>query len=126
MTFTFDPDLGDNISLVRFHCGDTSDAGHFVDDATITYLLADNDNEIGKVVILCIKYILTQLSQPDFSVGWMNVSNAQARDGYENMLVRKAQEFSVSIGGVRQSVTVKNISRSDSYQTSSDYSGGLP
>jgi len=37
MTFSFDENLADDVSLVRFHIGDTDDAGHFLEDETIQY-----------------------------------------------------------------------------------------
>ena len=126
MTYTFNPSLADNVSLVRFHTGDNHDDGHFVEDETIRYLLTVNNNDVGLSVVAVLKYIVSQLSQPNFSVGWMNVDNATACTAYKELLIRKAQEFSTTISGVSQAVTVKSVSRSDSYQTSNDYSGGLP
>jgi hypothetical protein len=126
MTYTFDPALADNVSLVRFHCGDNHDEGHFLENETVQYFITLDNGEIGKAVVKSIQYIITQLSTPNFSVGWMNVSTGTALAGYEKMLIRKAQEFNLNISGVIAATSVKNVSRSDSYQTDNIYTGGPP
>jgi hypothetical protein len=132
MTFTFNNSLGDNVSLVRFHIGDTSDKGHYLEDETIRYFI--NTGSVGSAVIACIKYIITQLSSPNFRLDWLTVSNEQARAGYETLLKMKQQEFGISSATV--SCTIKHAHRADSYEYSDtvnydglhydDPSGGAP
>lgn len=124
MTYTFDPDLSDDVSLVRFHIGDNNSEGHYLEDETIQYFVTSSD--VGHAVVAGLKYIIQQLSMPGFSVGWMNVSNADARAGYEKMLLMKAQEFGLSATGAMMGVSIRAPSRADSYQTSNNYNGGLP
>jgi hypothetical protein len=115
MTFTFDPSLANDVSLVRFHIGDNSDEGHYLDDETIQYFVTLSG--VGTAVIRCIQYIITQLSQPDFRKDWMSVSSGEARKGYEALLKTKAQEFSISISGAVMTSSVTLPFRPDSYQT---------
>lgn len=121
MSYYFNPALSDNVSLVRFHIGDTNEDGHYLDNETIQYFVTADG--VGKAVIKCIRYIITQLSQPDFRQDWMSVSNAEARKGYETLLKEKAQELNVSLTGAVMSSTIANPYRGDSYQTDSTYDG---
>lgn len=118
MTFTFDTSLATDLALVRFHTGDTNQDGHYLEDETITYFVNNYDMETA--VIQCIKYIITQLSTPDFRKDWLSVSNEQARAGYENLLKSKAIEFGISLSGAVASSTISLPYDADSYQDSSD------
>jgi hypothetical protein len=116
-TFTFDNTLSDDLALVRFHIGDTDSAGYYLADETITALLTI-EGSVGAAVIACIKYIITQLSAPNFRYDFLSVSNEQARQGFENLLKTKAMEFGVSPSGVTASSTISLPYRADSYQHS--------
>ena len=118
MTFTFDPTLATDLSTVRFHIGDTNEAGHFLEDETITSLLTSTD--LAHAVISCIRYIITQLSQPDFKLDWMSVSNMKdARVGFEGLLKTKAQEFGISATGAVAVSSISSAHRADSYENES-------
>lgn len=118
MTFSFDPSLASDIALVRFHIGDTNEAGHYLENETINYFLTNHD--LGTAVIRCIQYIITQLSTPNFRLDWLTVSNEQARAGYEALLKQKAVELSVNLSGAVASSTISLPYNADSYQDSSD------
>lgn len=118
MTFSFNASLANDLSLVRFHIGDTNADGHYLENETISYFLTNYD--IGTAVIRCIQYIITQLSQPDFRLDWMTVSNQTAREGYEKLLKVKAIELGISLSGAYASSTVSLPYRADSYQDSSE------
>jgi len=117
MAFTFDPSLSTELAQVRFHIGDTSEAGAYLQDATITALLA-SEGSVEGAVIASIRYILTQLSVPNFKKDWLSVDYETARQGYEKMLKDKAREFGISLGSSWSS-SVSNMYRADSYQYSS-------
>jgi len=121
MSFTFDPALADDVSLVRFHIGDNSPDGHYLEDATIQYFVTASG--VGTAVIRSIQYIITQLSQPDFRKDWLSVSNGEARKGYETLLKAKAQEFGISVSNVTMTSSVSNPYRSDSYMTTGTQDG---
>ena len=59
MSFSFDPTLSDDVSLVRFHIGDTDEEGYFLDDETIQYWV--NQDNVNSAVVSCIRFILSQL-----------------------------------------------------------------
>lgn len=118
MTFKFDPTLQDDVSLVRFHIGDTKPQGHYLEDETIKRFVDLTDWK--HAVITCIMYIITQLSQPDFVKDWLEVSNAKAREGYENLLKEKRVEL--RIGTFTATSTMSLPTRADSFQINNDYS----
>lgn len=117
MAFTFDASLGDDVSLVRFHIGDTDADGYYLEDETIQYFV--DAGSVGSAVIASIKYIITQLSKPDFRKDWLAVSNmAQARKGFEDLLAKKEAEFGLQ--DVSASATISLPYRADSLQDSDE------
>jgi hypothetical protein len=116
MTFTYNPALSNDVSLVRFHIGDTNADGAFLEDETINYLVTTYS--VGEAVVRSIQYIITQLSQPDFKLDWLSVSNKEARTGYEKLLKEKAQELGIRLSKLTPSSTISQPYRADSYQDS--------
>jgi hypothetical protein len=121
MSFTFDPALANDVSLVRFHIGDTNEIDHRLEDATIQYFVTASG--VGEAVVKCIQYIITSMSAPDERTGNYSKSFANARAGYEALLKAKAQEFGVSLSGVTMSSTVSLPWRPDSYMTDGTQDG---
>jgi len=125
MTFSYNAALSTNISLVRFHIGDTNEDGAFLADETINYFITTYS--VNEAIVRCIQYIITQLSQPDFRLDWMQVSNKEARAGYEKLLKQKAQEFGIRLSKVTPTSTISLPYRADSYQDSdNDVYDGSP
>lgn len=124
MTYTFNAALADDVSLVRFHVGDTNTDGHYLEDETIQYFVTNYG--VSKAVVRCIVYIITQLSQPNFRLDWLSVSNEQAREGYEKLLKQKAIELGVSLSGAVASASISLPMRADSYQDSAYPEDGAP
>ncbi|HEY6021341.1 MAG TPA: hypothetical protein VIY48_15990 [Candidatus Paceibacterota bacterium] len=118
MTFTFDASLATDLAKVRFHTGDTHSEGYYLADETINALVT-SEGSVGGAVVACLKYIITQLSTPNFRLDWLTVSNEQARDGYEKLLKSKALEFGISLSKVTASSTISLPYRADSYQYTS-------
>ena len=113
--FTYNTDLSDDVSLVRFHIGDTNEEGFYLDNGTIQYFVTAGS--VGSAVIACIKYIISQLSKPDFRLDWMAVSNMEAaRKGFENLLAQKVAEFGLPL--YTASSTISQPYRADSKQDS--------
>jgi|SRR3972149_3086080 len=130
MTITFDNTLSTNLALVRFHIGDIDPEGAYLQDETINALLV-SEGSVGATVISCIRFIITQLSQPDFKLDWMSVSNAEARKGFQEMLKQKSQEFGISYTGAVAVSTISLPHRADSkenvdnvYDNTSSYLAG--
>jgi hypothetical protein len=118
MTFTYDASLSDNVSLVRFHIGDNKVEGHYLEDEEIQHFITAGS--VGSAVVVCIKYIISQLSQPDFKKDWLSVSREAAREGYEKLLKNKSQEFGISLSNLTATATISQPYRSDSYQDSDE------
>ena len=118
MTFTFDTTLSTDLAKVRFHIGDTSSDGAYLADETIIALLT-SEGSVAGAVIACIRYIITQLSSPNFRLDWLTVSNEKAREGFEKLLKDKAQELGVNLSGATATSTISLPYRRDSYQYTS-------
>ncbi len=80
--------------------------------------LVASEGSVGGAVIASIRYIISQLSSPDFKLDWLSVSNKEARAGFELLLKQKAQELGVSLGATASS-TINNAYRADSDQYTS-------
>ena len=120
MTFTWDTTLSTNLALVRFHIGDTNSSGYWLTDETITALLT-SESSVGGATIAALKYIIAQLSRPDFTADWLHVSNGEARKGYQAMLAEMRREFGVPA----VSCSAVHVYRADSLATEEpDYSDG--
>jgi len=123
MTYTFDPALTTEKDFVRFHIGDTSSEGHYLEDETIQALLLSSTME--EVVIQSIRYVLTQLSQPNFTQDWLSVDLKTAREGFEKLLKEKAKELGVSTGATATS-SISLPRRADSYEEADRVVDGAP
>ncbi len=117
-TFTFDNTLSTDLALVRFHVGDTSSDGNYLWDETITALVT-SEGSVGGAVVASIKYILTQLSTPNFRQDWLTVDYEKARMGFESLLTKKSQEFGVSASGITATTSISLPYRADSDQYTS-------
>jgi hypothetical protein len=113
MTFTFDNTLSTDLALVRFHIGDTHSDGYYLADETINYLVTTHG--VAGAVIRSIEYIITQLSQPNFKLDWLSVTNSEARAGYEKLKKEKEQELGIATGAIATS-TITHSHRADSYE----------
>ena len=117
MTYTFDPSLADDVSYIRFQIGDTNTSGMFLQDETVQAIF-DMSDDYGDAIVECIQYIITQLSQPNFSLDWLNVSGMEsARAGYEKLLERRKVEYSIQRMVVTSTIALPY--RADSNQDSS-------
>lgn len=119
MTFTFDINLANDEDKVRFHIGDTDSNGNYLPDETITALLT-SEGTVGGAVIQSIKYIISQLSSPNFKLDWLSVSNEKAREGFKELLIIKSQEFGISLSGLSATATIGLPYRADSDQDSDE------
>ncbi len=122
MTFSYDTSLAADGDIVRFDLGDTHTNGADLAADTITALLT-SEGSVGGAVIASIKFIITQLSSPNFKLDWMSVTNQEARMGFENMLKLKAQEFGISASGLLATASISLPSRADSNQSDNVYDG---
>ena len=132
MTYSFDDSLATDVDVVRFKIGDNHEDGHYLENETIQYYITAGS--VGSAVVACIKYIITQLSTPDFRQDWDSVTFASARAGYETLLKQMQQEYGIS--SISAKCTIKHAHRADSYEYNTevnsdgshydDPSGGAP
>jgi hypothetical protein len=101
MTFTFAGDLAIDRDFVRFEVGDTTEDSAWLSDEIIASLVTQAGSKQGAVV-RALKFIIMQLSKPDFKADWLSVTNGEARKGYQAMLADKQKEY--GIGGISASV----------------------
>lgn len=120
MTFSYNPAIVSDRDLVRFHIGDVHEDGSYLPDETIDYLVTTHG--MAGAVIRAIDFIITQLSQPNFKLDWLSVTNSEARAGFEKLKHEKEQELGISSGAIATS-TVSLPYRADSYMTTSDQDG---
>jgi len=108
MTFSFGDDLTDDNDYVRFETSDTISPG-FMSDELITSLIATQGSN-NAAVIKGLRFIILQLSRPDFTADWLSVSNAEAKKGYQDMLNDKLIEFGIA----KRTATTTHTYRADS------------
>lgn len=116
MTATFDPSLVDDVSLVRFHIGDTDTSTPYIQDETISALL-ESEGSVGAAVIACLIHIIALFSVPNFRKDWLSVDSSTARDGFTDLLNMKRQEF--GLFGVTVEASISLPYRADNNQNSS-------
>lgn len=112
MTFTYTPAAPDDTTWVRFHIHDTVESESYLSDEEIGMALS-NYGSVAAASIACIKSIIATLSKPDFRADWLQVSNAEARKGYETLLREKRAEFGIPA----VSASGQSVYRADSLQT---------
>jgi hypothetical protein len=119
VAFTFASNLSTDLAKVRFHIGDTDADGYYLQDETINALIT-SEGSVGAAAIACIKYIISQLSKPNFKLDWMSVSDMQeARKGYQELLSQKVTEF--GLPRYTASSTISLPYRADSGQDSDEW-----
>lgn len=95
MTFTYTPASPDDVTRVRFALGDTLEAQAIFSDEEISFTLSEAGS-VGAAVVMCIRTIIAQLSEPDFQADWLRVSASEARKSWERMLSEKKREYGIS------------------------------
>lgn len=111
MTFTYTPETPTDTTRVRFALGDVTDGENFLSDEEIGMALSESGSWQA-AVISCIKTIIARLSRPDFRADWLQVSNAEARKGYETLLREKRAEYGIPAISARG----QSVYRADSLQ----------
>lgn len=121
MTFTFGADLTVDRDFVRFHTGDTVEAQAYLTDELIASLISVEGSKEA-AVIAALNYIITRLSQPNFTADWLTVDLRSARAGYRDLLNSKYGELGIT----RFTASVVHVYRADSTATEEpDYSEGI-
>jgi hypothetical protein len=122
MTFTYSEDLSVDRDYVRFMTGDTTSGENFLSDEIIASLITTEGTK-QKAVIAALRYIIRQLSKPNFRADWLQIDYASARQGYEKVLRDLLTEFGLSTLEVSSVQTYRGDSDT---VTEPDYTGGRP
>lgn len=122
MSFSFSPALSDDLSIVRRYIGDIDADGFYLEDATITALIASEGGN-KEAALECVEFIITQLQQPNFKKDWLSVTNDKAAEGWERTLSRLRKKWGLPVTTSRSTVQTVSVFRSDSYQSDGDYDG---
>jgi hypothetical protein len=124
--------MASDIDIVRFKIGDNREDGHYLEDEEIQYHITAGS--VGSAAVACIRYIITQLSTPNFRQDWNSVDFEKARVGFETLLKEMRQEYGIYTATAKS--TIKHAHRADSYEYNTevnsdgshydDPSGGAP
>ena len=120
MTVTYDTDLSTDLANVRFLIGDTNTEGAYLQDETINALIT-SQGSVGLAAVQCVRYIIRMLSQPDFKEDWLSVSNAEAKQGYKDILKELEQEYGTNVSGVTFGTNIEHRYRQDSEMEDGDW-----
>lgn len=98
MGFTYTPGSPDDITRVRFHIGDTTEAtALFPNDDEITFAIS----EVGtweKAVLYCIENVLARINaDPDFTFDELKIDQDSGRKHWVTLLGIKRQQFGLSV-----------------------------
>ena len=98
MSFTYTPASPNDITRVRFHLADTTEATALFSDDDITFVIAEEGTWQG-AVIACLKNLIARVSvEPDYQADWLRVSYPNGLTGLQKMLAIKSAEFGISAG----------------------------
>lgn len=123
MTFSYSASEATGLDQVRGLIGDTVDAGHFLEDETITAVLAANDAEVGVSAVECVHRILAQIakkvdrSHPD----GISTSRTQMTQHYRDLLRDLEARFGQSRGGVEMFVGGSSKAENDAFAANADF-----
>lgn len=93
MTFTYNLTTPDDITRVRFHLGDTTEATAIFSDEEITFITSEAGTW-QRAVIECIRSVMARLAaEPDMTADWLRVDWRRATENWKLLLSEKAQEF---------------------------------
>lgn len=96
MTFTYNLTSPDDITRVRFHLGDTTEATAIFSDEEITFVISEAGTW-QKAVIACIRSVMARLAaEPDMQADWLKIDWRRSADNWKLLLSEKAQEFGIS------------------------------
>ena len=95
MTFTYSPGTSpSDLTLVRYHIGDTVESGALWSDEEINMVLSQ-ESSVGAAVVSLIQSTIAIYSEPDFKADWLTVSPSKAVAGLQRLLLAKRKEFGI-------------------------------
>lgn len=119
MGFTYTPSATpDDVTLVRYHIGDTDAEAAIFSDEEIGMVLA-MELSVGAAVVSLIKTIISKLAmEPDTTADWLTISWRRSSDAWLKLLAEKKRDFGM---GFTMTTTSTDIYRKDSQQGGAGY-----
>lgn len=97
MTFTYSlVSPYTDVSRVRFHIRDTDSSAAMFSDEEITFRISESGDWQHAVIDLLTAKVTELANIPDFSAGFLRVSQTTARADLERLLTMKRQEFGIA------------------------------
>jgi hypothetical protein len=117
MAFTYTPSATpDDVTIIRYHIGDTTEATAIYSDAEINMVLSI-EGAVNLAVISLIKGIIARIAmEPDMTADWLRVEWRRSTDNWKTLLAEKRREF--GLGAVASS-SGQHAYRADSFQNES-------
>lgn len=113
MTFTYTPASPDDVTRVRYHLQDTTEASAIFTDEEISFVISEEGSWQAAVVSLIQSLIARLAHEPDGSADWLSINWRRSADSWRALLNEKRREFGLS----RRTGSSKATYRSDSGQT---------
>lgn len=110
MAFTYDLASPDDITRVRFHVGDTTEAtALFPDDDEITFAISEAGSFEG-AVLYCIQNIIARMNaDPDFTFDELEIDQDSQRKHWVTLLQTKRDEFGIAFKSKSSLVVTTNV-----------------
>lgn len=87
MSFSYDPNLGDDVSKVRFLIGDTTEPAKFSDEAITTWLALNGGNVYLTAALLADSLAATYASRQNLKIDGFSVDYGARADQYRRLAI---------------------------------------
>lgn len=122
MTFSYSASEATGLDQVRGIIGDTTDAGHFLENETISAILTANGDAVGPSAVECVRRIIAKIaketdrSHPD----GISVSRTQKSQQYRDLL-RELEGLYGKGGSIEMFVGGSSKAENEAFETSPDF-----
>ena len=100
MTFTYNLTSPTDTTRVRYHIGDVEEVAAIFSDEEISFVLDEEDDDVGKAVVSCITSIIARLNhEPDFQADWLKIDWRRSAEHWRVLLAEKKAKFGLSPRG---------------------------
>ena len=107
MTFTYDTALATDRDRVRFFIGDTTDAGHLVENETIASLLVLQPNPVRVAITIARSLAATYARKADKQIGKTSVSQAKIAENF--LAIAESLEAMGDVDGAGMTAAVLHV-----------------
>lgn len=112
MTFTYDLSSHTDLTRVRYHLADVTEADAIWSDEEITFAIELYNGSWQEAVIGLIEQQITSLARiPDFKADWLSINSSSSIKSWQHLLSSKRQEFGLTALASRAIHTYRADSR---------------